>query len=187
MHMENHSNSGRRGERRGVAECLLLSTSIMHLSLRFLTYTSVFTKMRADRRHQCWFVCKQLVWTVSWSQPRWCIFYNHAGSHLRPIWSESNFILSGSHFVSVRRNSSATRHCACTVPQWQANCNQYCIYLRPVNYSRRCTRYVKITLNTFAMEPPFLKAEQLQHHASQVTRTKAESRFQARLVPIQLW
>jgi len=58
-------------------ECLHLSTSIMHLSLRFLMWTSVFTKMRADRRHQSWFVCKQLVGTASCSQLEctcmWCI------------------------------------------------------------------------------------------------------------------
>ena len=51
------------GDREWGGECLLLSTSIMHLSLRFLMWTSVFTEMRADRRHQRWFVCKQLVWT----------------------------------------------------------------------------------------------------------------------------
>lgn len=143
--------------------------------------------MSADRRHRCWFVCKQLAWTISPSQPRCCIFYNHARSHFKGPF-KAGVTLSCQEVVPSQLAGTARVQDIVCVAQLSGGLIviYHCIHHRAVNCSTKHRRYVKITLSTFATEPPFPKAEQLQRRASQVTRTKSESRFQARLVPIQL-
>lgn len=82
----------------------------------------------------------------------------------KAVWSRRNFHLSGSNFV-LQQHGYDIVHVALihnsspSVPRWQADCDYY---PRPVEYvTHEVSRYVKITLNIFAMEPSFPKAQQI--------------------------